>query len=121
MTRARYEIEFQGSRDGTTWIAYPFRYKPQDPAERAGDLRALPAALRVEPLVRLARLLAAVPLGGRRAEVRLLEGSPDVLALFRRDPFAGKPPAQVRAVLWQYWFTTPAEKRRSGGAGGGGG
>jgi hypothetical protein len=37
-----------------------------------------------------------------------------VLALFRRDPFAGKPPAQVRAVLWQYWFTTPAEKRKTG-------
>src|SRR6266849_2439960 len=31
MTRARYEIEFQGSSDGKTWIAYPFRYKPQDP------------------------------------------------------------------------------------------
>src|SRR5581483_6752868 len=30
MTRARYEIEFQGSADGRTWIAWPFRYKPQD-------------------------------------------------------------------------------------------
>src|SRR5580704_14511734 len=29
MTRDRYEIEFQGSNDGTTWTAYPFRYKPQ--------------------------------------------------------------------------------------------
>src|SRR5258708_32112773 len=29
MTRGRYEIEFQGSADGQTWIAYPFRYKPQ--------------------------------------------------------------------------------------------
>ena len=29
MTRGRYEIEFQGSDDGQTWIAYPFRYKPQ--------------------------------------------------------------------------------------------
>ena len=37
-----------------------------------------------------------------------------MLALFRRDPFAGSPPARVRAVLWQYWFTTPAEKRRTG-------
>ena len=47
-------------------------------------------------------------------EVRLLEGSPDVLALFRRDPFAGQPPRKVRAVLWQYWFTTSAEKRATG-------
>jgi lipase maturation factor 1 len=29
MTRGRYEIEFQGSEDGKTWVAYPFRYKPQ--------------------------------------------------------------------------------------------
>src|ERR1700692_853469 len=29
MTRGRYEIEFQGSDDGKTWVAYPFRYKPQ--------------------------------------------------------------------------------------------
>ena len=29
MTRGRYEIEFQGSNDGTNWTAYPFRYKPQ--------------------------------------------------------------------------------------------
>jgi lipase maturation factor 1 len=28
MTRGRYEIEFQGSADGQTWVAYPFRYKP---------------------------------------------------------------------------------------------
>jgi hypothetical protein len=47
-------------------------------------------------------------------EERLLEGSPDVLALFRRDPFAGSPPSQVRAVLWQYGFTTPAEKKKTG-------
>src|SRR5204863_6645771 len=36
MTPARYEIEFQGSNDGKTWIAYPFRYKPQNPDERPG-------------------------------------------------------------------------------------
>jgi lipase maturation factor 1 len=30
MTRDRFEIEFQGSHDGQTWTAYPFRYKPQD-------------------------------------------------------------------------------------------
>ena len=33
MTRARYELEFQGSRDGRTWVAYPFRYKPDDVRE----------------------------------------------------------------------------------------
>ena len=28
MTHERYEIEFQGSQDGQTWVEYPFRYKP---------------------------------------------------------------------------------------------
>jgi hypothetical protein len=49
-----------------------------------------------------------------RAELRLLEGSPEVLQLFAKDPFAGRPPEYIRAVRWQYWFTTPEEKRRTG-------
>ena len=48
------------------------------------------------------------------AQQRLMEGSPSVLALFRCDPFAGKPPQQVRTVLWQYWFTDWATKRATG-------
>jgi len=113
MTRARYEIEFQGSRDGVTWVPYPFRYKPQDPMERPGIFAPY------QP--RFDWNLWFASLGSWQenpwvvvTEVRLLEGSPDVLALFRRDPFAGKPPQRVRAVLWQYWFTTPAEKKRTG-------
>jgi hypothetical protein len=37
-----------------------------------------------------------------------------VLRLFRRDPFQGKPPALVRTVLYQYWFTDLATKRKTG-------
>src|SRR5260370_26831945 len=36
MTRGRYEIEFQGSNDGQTWLVYPFRFKPQDPSKPPG-------------------------------------------------------------------------------------
>src|SRR6266478_631588 len=36
MTRDRYEIEFQGSQDRQNWVAYPFRYKPQDPSKPPG-------------------------------------------------------------------------------------
>ena len=114
MTEARYEIEFQGSRDGgRTWVAYPFRYKPQDPRERPGiyapyqprfDWNLWFASLapwRASPWV-------------VAAQARLLEGSPSVLALFRRDPFPGAPPTQVRTVLWQYWFTDAATRRATG-------
>jgi hypothetical protein len=49
-----------------------------------------------------------------RAELRLLQASPEVLHLFAGDPFAGRPPDYVRAVRWQYWFTTPEQRRATG-------
>jgi hypothetical protein len=113
MTRGRYEIEFQGSQDGQVWVAYPFRHKPQDPRKAPGiyapyqprfDWNLWFASLgewRSNPIV-------------PRTEERLLTGSADVLALFAGNPFPGNPPRQVRAVIWQYWFSTPEEKRAQG-------
>jgi hypothetical protein len=46
--------------------------------------------------------------------VRLLSNDKDVLALFAGNPFAQAPPQYMRAVIWQYWFTTMAEKRLTG-------
>jgi hypothetical protein len=45
---------------------------------------------------------------------RLLEGSPDVLALLARDPFNGRPPRYLRASLYDYRFSTTAEGRETG-------
>ena len=113
MTRGRYEIEFQGSSDGKSWVAYPFRFKPQELAKAPGiyapyqprfDWNLWFASLdtwREEPIV-------------VQTERRLLLGNKDVLALFAGNPFPGGPPKQVRAVLWQYWFSTRAEKQEKG-------
>ncbi len=111
MTRARYEIEFQGSRDGQTWVAYPFRYKPQDPARPPGFFA--PYQPRLDWNLWFASLgpWTESPFV-LRIEQCLLEGEPDVLKLFAGDPFGGRPPTQVRAVLWQYWFADPEEHRR---------
>ncbi len=113
MTRGRYEIEFQGSSDGTDWVAYPFRNKPQELNEAPGIYAPY------QP--RFDWNLWFASLGGWReneivplTEERLLVGDTDVLALFRSNPFAQAPPRYVRAVIWQYWFTTEEEKRRSG-------
>ena len=113
MTRGRWEIEFQGSNDGQTWVAYPFRYKPQDPSQRPGIYAPY------QP--RFDWNLWFASLGSWRenmivpsTEERLLAGSPDVLALFAGNPFPQAPPQQLRAVLWQYWFTTLEEKRATG-------
>jgi hypothetical protein len=113
MTTERYEIEFQGSRDGARWTAYPFRFKPQDPTKAPGIYA--PYQPRFEWNLWFASLgeWRGYP-WVVRTELRLLEGSPSVLRLFARDPFAGEPPAYVRAVKWRYWFTTPAEKRATG-------
>ena len=113
MTPARYEIEFQGSNDGKTWIAYPFRYKPQNPDERPSFYA--PYQPRFEWNLWFASLDSwqANP-WVVLTEERLLEGSPDVAGLFRNDPFRGKPPAMVRTILWQYWFTDLSTKKRTG-------
>jgi lipase maturation factor 1 len=113
MTNGRYEIEFQGSNDAEHWTPYPFRYKPQ----------ALNEAPRIHAPYqpRFDWNLWFASLGDWRqdnlvplTEERLLENDKDVLALFRGNPFAQSPPRYVRAVLWQYWFTTGEEKRATG-------
>ena len=113
MTRARYEIEFQGTRDGKTWIAYPFRYKPQDPFVAPGIYA--PYQPRFDWDLWFASLddVSEWP-WVITVEEKLLAGEPSVLALFARDPFAGERPIAVRTIKWQYWFTTPAQKRATG-------
>ncbi|MGB7283495.1 MAG: lipase maturation factor family protein [Candidatus Acidiferrum sp.] len=113
MTRGRYEIEFQGSNDGKTWVAYPFRFKPQA-LDKAPGIYA-PYQPRFDWNLWFASL------GDWRdnalvlhTERRLLSNDPDVLALFAANPFPQAPPQQVRAVLWQYWFTSMAEKKEHG-------
>jgi hypothetical protein len=45
---------------------------------------------------------------------RLLEGRPEVLALLESNPFPNKPPRYVRALLYDYHFTTSAERAENG-------
>jgi hypothetical protein len=113
MTRARYEIEFQGSYDGKTWVPYTFRYKPQDVHQPPGiyapyqprfDWNLWFASLdnwRDNPWV-------------VHTEELLLINDPEVLSLFAGNPFTNRAPTQVRAVLWQYWFSDMGSKRQQG-------
>jgi hypothetical protein len=113
MTRARYEIEFQGSEDGRTWVAYPFRYKPQEPS-RAPRIYA-PYQPRFDWNLWFASLE-----GWRenswvvRTEQLLLVNDQAVLSLFAANPFPQKPPVQMRAIIWQYWFTDWATRQKEG-------
>jgi hypothetical protein len=45
---------------------------------------------------------------------RLLQNDRDTLSLLDGNPFPGKPPRWVRAVLYEYRFTTPEERAKTG-------
>ena len=113
MTPHRYEIEFQGSNDGEHWLAYPFRYKPQDLKERPRIYA--PYQPRFDWNLWFASLgswqqNSIVP----RTEELLLENEQSVLGLFAGNPYPNVPPRLVRAVLWQYWFSSPEHKHMEG-------
>ncbi|HET6958847.1 MAG TPA: lipase maturation factor family protein [Vicinamibacterales bacterium] len=111
MTTTRDEIVIEGSDDGTRWQEYEFRYK-------AGDLRRAPPWVaphqpRLDWQMWFASLSRFDDEPWFQAFcVRLLEGSPDVLRLLERDPFAGHPPRSIRGVLYRYHFSDAAARRQ---------
>ncbi len=113
MTTRRPEVEIEGSNDGQEWQPYVFRYK-------AGPLDRAPGWVApFQPRLDWQMWFAA--LGNYRENpwfvrllLKLLEGSRPVLALMERDPFGGKPPKHVRAMVYEYRFTSIDEWRRTG-------
>ncbi len=109
MTTERPEVAVEGSDDGKTWKEYLFRWKP-------GDVNEAPPF--VEPhQPRLEWQMWFAALGNFQTEpwfqqflLRLLQGSPDVLALLRTNPFPVHPPRYVRSLLYRYEFTRLGEK-----------
>ena len=105
MTTRRLEIEIEGSRDGVRWVSYPFRWKP-------GDLRKMPGFVApYQPRLDWQMWFAALSGPARtpwfaRLVQRLLEGSPEVIALFASNPFPDLPPTYVRALLYEYRFSS---------------
>jgi predicted DCC family thiol-disulfide oxidoreductase YuxK len=113
MTTERPEIIVEGSEDGRDWKEYGFPYKP-------GDLNRRPRFVApYQPRVDWQMWFAA--LGNARQNpwfinfcIRVLQGSPNVLALLQKNPFPEKPPKYIRARLYDYRFTTFAERGRTG-------
>ncbi len=113
MTRPRREIIIEGSRDGTSWEAYEFKWKPGN-IFRAPSFVA-PHQPRLDWQMWFAALGSAQqhPWFGSLLE-RLLQGQPEVLALLEENPFPSAPPRYIRALIYEYHFTTPAERRLDG-------
>ena len=118
ITRERYEIAIEGTTDETVtdrtmWVEYPFKGKPGDPARRPAQLA--PYHLRLDWLMWFAAM-------GDAPEqpwfagllLKLLEGDRDVVGLLADNPFPDRPPRWVRARLYRYRFTTPAQREATG-------
>jgi hypothetical protein len=103
----------EGSNDGVNWQPYEFKYK-------AGDLTRRPRF--VEPhQPRLDWQMWFAALGNIQNNpwfvnfcTRLLQGSPQVLALLDKNPFPERPPKYIRAVVYQYHFTDAATRKNTG-------
>ena len=113
MTTERPEIIVEGSRDGVNWLPYEFKWKAED-VKRAPGI-CIPHQPRLDWQMWFAAL------GGSRVapwfdhfRTRLLEGSPEVLALLKKNPFPDQPPRFVRAVYYDYRFTDKETRLRSG-------
>ena len=113
MTIDRPELILEGSRDGMRWEAYDFRYKPDAVTERPRFVA--PHHPRLDWQLWFAALAPAQSLDWLEAlATRLRAGTPEVLALLGHDPFARAPPRYVRAVLYDYRFSTREERARTG-------
>ena len=117
ITRERFEIVVEGS-DGALpgtahWREYAFTGKPGDVARR--PVQIAPYHLRLDWLMWFAAM-------SNYSEhpwfvnlmAKLLHGDRGVLSLLAGNPFPDHPPHLVRAQLYLYQFTTPAERRATG-------
>jgi hypothetical protein len=118
VTKERDEIVIEGTSDesitdNTVWREYEFKGKPGDPSRMPPQVA--PYHLRLDWLMWFAAMSSPsdhpwFP----ELLLKLLEGDQAVLSLLRTDPFPGAPPKWVRAQLYSYRFTTPAERRATG-------
>lgn len=113
MTTGRREIIFEGSDDGATWLPYVLHWQP-GPVDRAPGW-----CQPHQPRVDWQMWFAALGNYQRNPWLvalmrRTLEGSPAVLRLYEVNPFPERPPRHLRAIIYNYRFTTPEERRATG-------
>jgi len=113
MTKSRPEIVIEGSNDGKLWLEYEFPWKPGDLKRRPGFVEPHQPRLDWQMwFAALGRYEHNPWFGGLMR--RLLEGSPPVLELLEKNPFPEAPPRYVRAILYDYHFTSSKTRRETG-------
>ncbi len=119
ITRLRNEVSVEGTSESvltpsTKWREYEFKGKPGG-TERLPPQIA-PYHLRLDWLMWFA---AMSPYNSRdpwfvHFLAKLLENDGPTLGLLRTNPFPNQPPRYVRALLYEYRFTSPEERARTG-------
>lgn len=127
ITRPRYEVIVEGTSDSeitpkTKWQEYEFIGKPGGLFRRPPQIA--PYHLRLDWLMWFQPFRAQVTERGVAVYgydpwfvhfmAKLLQGDKGILSLIRKNPFPEKPPRFVRALFYEYHFTTPEEKKKTG-------
>ncbi len=103
MTKARPEIIVEGSRDGVSWSAYEFPWKPGR-LDRRPDFVA-PWQPRLDWQMWFASLGTCDQNPWFLSfQQELLRGTPEVRALLATDPFGSAPPTFLRSTTYEYRF-----------------
>jgi hypothetical protein len=118
ITRPRYEVIVEGTDEpvlagATRWREYEFIGKRGDVSRTPPQIA--PYHLRLDWLMWFAAFSSPSqhPWFISFLE-KLLEGDKAVLGLLRYNPFPSEPPKFVRALLYEYHFTTPEERNQIG-------
>jgi len=118
ITRPRYEVIVLGTSDdmlgpSTVWREYAFRAKPGDPKRTPPQI-----APYHERLDWLMWFCGFSPWYGEpwfaNFVSKLLQNDEKTLSLLAGNPFPDRPPKFVRALLYEYRFTTREERRQTG-------
>lgn len=118
ITRPRYEVIVEGTdeavlADTTRWREYEFIGKPGDVTRTSPQIA--PYHLRLDWLMWFAAFSSPRQHPWFMSFLeKLLEDDKAVLGLLRYNPFPDQPPTFVRALLYEYHFTSPGERTKSG-------
>jgi hypothetical protein len=118
ITRPRYEVIVEGTDEAvltpsTKWREYEFQGKP-------GALGRMPPQIAPYHL-RLDWLIWFAAMSSYERHpwfvqfvAKLLEGDRSTVGLLQTNPFPDQPPRYVRAMLYEYHFSSPAERSETG-------
>src|SRR5207237_19699 len=118
ITKERYEIVIEGTdalplTAQTTWREYELKGKPGDVRRRPPQFA--PCRVRLDWLMWFAAMSSPTDHPWFTAlVVRLLQGDPETIGLLRSNPFPDHPPRYIRALYYEYRFSTRDEHRQTG-------